>query len=213
LLRLSPNKKREKYYRIVQNLSNSLFSRGAAMNQQTFGKLASIVAICLCSFVRIGTAIADSETNPAPTVTDGSNTIPQDTTSIQQNGVQVNGFNGFNGFATPLTPPSCSKQLCGFIMLRNTPYGSESNAGIVFQLGGSYEDTQAESQRLFNMAQKEKLDQESTVILIEKLAEAIETKKMERAKLYAISLAKRLGYTDYRQLLKEIINPMESMRY
>jgi hypothetical protein len=183
------------------------------MNQQTFGKLASIVAICLCSFVRIGTAIADSETNPAPTVTDGSNTIPQDTTSIQQNGVQVNGFNnGFNGFTTPLTPPSCSKQLCGFIMLRNTPYGNESNAGIVFQLGGSYEDTQAESQRLFNMAQKEKLDQESTVILIEKLAEAIETKKMERAKLYAMSLAKRLGYTDYRQLLNDINSPVGLMR-
>lgn len=98
-------------------------------------------------------------------------------------------------------------------MLRNTPYGSESNAGIVFQLGGSPEDTQAESQRLFAIAQKEKLDQESTVILIEKLAEAIETKKTERAKLYAISLAKRLGYADYRQLLSDISSPVGLIRY
>lgn len=183
------------------------------MNKHIFGKLAPMIVICLCYFAGIDTAIADSETNSAPTETDGSNTIPQDTTSIQQNGLQVNGFNSFNGFTNPLTPPSCSKQLCGFIMLRNTPYGSESNAGIVFQLGGSSEDTQAESQRLFAIAQKEKLDQESTVILIEKLAEAIETKKMERAKLYAISLAKRLGYADYRQLLSDTSSPVGLIRY
>jgi hypothetical protein len=183
------------------------------MNKHIFGKLAPIIIICLCYFAGIGTAIADTETNSAPTETDGSNTIPQDTTSIQQNGVQVNGFDGFNGFTTPLTPPSCNKQLCGFIMLRNTPYGNESNAGIVFQLGGSSEDTQAESQRLFAIAQKEKLDQESTVILTEKLAEAIENKKPERAKLYAISLAKRLGYADYRQLLNDINNPAGLIKY
>ncbi|WP_335034738.1 hypothetical protein [Nostoc sp.] len=43
--------------------------------------------------------------------------------------------------------------------------------------------------------------------MTEKLAEAIETQKIERAKLYAISLAKRLGYADYRQLLKDISTP------
>lgn len=92
-----------------------------------------MVVIYLCSFVGIGTVIADSETSSAPTLTDGSNTAFQDTTSIQQNGVQLNGF---NGFSNPLTPPSCSKEWCGFIMLRTTPYGSQSDAGIVFQLGG-----------------------------------------------------------------------------
>ena len=182
------------------------------MNKYIPQKVAPMVVICLCFFVGIGAAIADG-TNSAPTLADDSNTGLQDTTSIQQNGVQVNGFNGFNGFSNPLTPPSCSKQLCGFIILRTTPYGSEGDAGIVFQLGGSSEQTQAESQRLLAIAQKEKLDQESTVILIEKLAEAIETKKIERAKLYAISLAKRLGYADYRQLLKDISNPIESIRY
>ena len=183
------------------------------MNQHIFEKLASMIVICLCSFVGIGTAIADTETNSAPAGTDASNAIPQDTTSIQQNGVQVNGFNSFNGFTTPLTPPQCHKQWCGYLMHRITPYGSETDAGIFFQLGGSSEDTQAESQKLLAIAQKEKLDQESTVILIEKLAEAIETKKMERAKLYAMSLAKRLGYTDYRQLLNDINSPVGLMRY
>ncbi|MDZ8052203.1 MAG: hypothetical protein RMX68_030350 [Aulosira sp. ZfuVER01] len=177
------------------------------MNKDIFEKLASMLVIYLCFFVGIGKAIADSGTNSAPTLTDNSNTEPQDTTSIQQNGVQLNGFNGFNGFSNPLTPPSCNKQLCGFIMLRTTPYGSESGAGIVFQLGGSSEETIAESQKLLAIAQKEKLDQESTLILTEKLAEAIEAKKIERAKLYAISLAKKLGYADYRQLMKDISTP------
>ncbi|WP_414512101.1 hypothetical protein [Nostoc sp. PCC 9305] len=99
------------------------------MNKYMLEKLAPIVVIYLCSFVGIGTAIADSGTNSAPTLTDDSNTELQDTTSIQQNGVQLNGF---NGFSNPLTPPSCSKQWCGFIMLRTTPVGSESSAGIVF---------------------------------------------------------------------------------
>lgn len=182
------------------------------MNKHVFGKLASTIIICLCSFVGMGAAIADSETNSTTTETDASKTTPQDTTSIQQNGVQVNGFNGFNGFTTPLTPPPCSKQWCGFVMHRTTPYGNETDAGIIFQLGDSPETIQAEAQKLLAMAQKEKLDQESTVILIEKLAEAIETKKMEKAKLYAMVLAKRLGYTDYRQLLNDINSPVSLVR-
>lgn len=181
------------------------------MNKHIFGKFASTIAICLCSFVEIGSAIADTETNSAKPGTDASNTISQDATSIQQNGVSVNGFNSFNGFTTPLTPPQCHKQWCGFLMHRITPYGSETDAGIIFQLGDSPEDTQAESQKLLAIAQKEKLDQESTVILIEKMAEAIETKKTERAKLYAMTLAKRLGYTDYRQLLNDINSPVNSV--
>jgi hypothetical protein len=42
--------------------------------------------------------------------------------------------------------------------------------------------------------------------LTKKLAEAIENKKPERANAIAIILAQRLGYNDYRQLLKDIRN-------
>jgi len=49
--------------------------------------------------------------------------------------------------------------------------------------------------------------------LTDKLAEAIENNKTERAKLYAIILAKRLGYAEYQQLLKEIMTPKESLKY
>lgn len=176
------------------------------MNKYIFEKVTAMVVIGLYSFVGIDTAFADAGTNSTPTVTENSNVTLQDTTSIQQNGIQ------FNGFSNPLTPPSCNKPLCSFIMFRNTPYGSESSAGIVFQLGKSPENTQAESQKLLAIAQKEKLDQESTVILADKLSEAIENNKTERANLYAIILAKKLGLADYRQLLKDINIPIKSIR-
>ncbi|MBD2569448.1 hypothetical protein [Anabaena lutea] len=129
----------------------------------------------------------------------------------------VHKFNdGFNS----LSPP-CNSKICLFTLIRNSSRNSSQNSsqdteflgGAVWQLGGSHEDTKAETDKLRAMAQKEKDDQESTLILTEKLAEAIENNKIERAKLYAISLAKRLGYADYHLLLKEIITPTELLKY
>jgi hypothetical protein len=48
------------------------------------------------------------------------------------------------------------------------------------------------------------LNNQSTLVLVEKLAEAIETNKPERANAIAIILASRLGYSDCRQLLKDV---------
>jgi hypothetical protein len=160
----------------------------------------------------IAQAQVPSETQPSfqdTTVPVNTNIPIPSTNSFDQTGIVQQFNNGFNS----LSQPNCRSKICLFTLIRNSSNRTEFLGGAVWQLGGSYEDTQAESQKLLAIAQKEKLDQESTVILIEKLAEAIETKKMERAKLYAISLAKKLGYTDYRQLLNDINNPAGLIKY
>ncbi|MGF1673288.1 MAG: hypothetical protein HC815_38430 [Richelia sp. RM1_1_1] len=170
----------------------------------------------LSAFITIFTQPAIAQVPPevqqsSPNITAPINTnIPiTNTNSFDQTGIVQQFNNGFNS----LSQPNCRTKICLFTLIRNSSHRTELLGGAVWQLGGSPEDTQAESQRLFAIAQKEKLDQQSTVILIEKLAEAIETKKMERAKLYAISLAKKLGYADYRQLLSDISNPVGLTRY
>jgi hypothetical protein len=114
-------------------------------------------------------------------------------------------------------PPNCSSKICLFTLIRNSYRNSfqetEFLGGVVWQFGDSHEDTDAEARKLLAIANKEKIDQETTLDLTAKLAEAIESNKIERAKLYAISLAKRLGYADYHQLLKEIISPIELLKY
>jgi hypothetical protein len=138
-----------------------------------------------------------------------TNISTQGTTTFDQTGVVQQFNNGVNS----LTQPNCNSQICLFTLMRNSSQGTELLGGAVWQLGGSPNHTQAEAQKLLAIAQKEKLDQESTLILSEKLADAIENNKIERAKLYAISLAKRLGYADYRQLLKDIITPTGAFKY
>lgn len=103
--------------------------------------------------------------------------------------------------------PTCSGT-CVFAITRVSPSGNGGNnleavAGIIYQFS-SPENTQAESQRLLAIAQKERLDQESTVILAEKLSDAIESGKKERANVIAIILARRLGYPDHHQLLLDM---------
>ena len=162
--------------------------------------IASLIAIVMIFTER---AIAQESLETQSTSPDTTiNTSPpvQSTTNFDQTGVVQQFNNGFNS----LSQPNCNTKICLFTLIRNSSQGTELLGGAIWQLGGSSEETQAEAQKLLALAQKEKLDQESTLILTEKLAEAIETQKIERAKLYAISLAKRLGYTDYRQLLKDI---------
>jgi hypothetical protein len=140
-----------------------------------------------------------------PSVPINSNFPAQGINNFDKTGVIQQFNNGLNS----LSQPNCSSPVCLFSFVRNSTQGTEILGGAIWQLGSSPSDTQAEAQKLLAIAQKEKIDQESTLILTDKLAEAIEAKKMERAKLYAISLAKRLGYSDYRQLLKEISNSIE----
>ncbi|MDP5015892.1 hypothetical protein FJR11_09785 [Anabaena sp. UHCC 0187] len=118
----------------------------------------------------------------------------------------------FNNRYTSLSLP-CNYQICLFTLIRNSSQEIEFLGGVVWQLGGSHEDTKAETEKFRAIAEKEKIDQETTLTLTDKLADAIESNKIERVKLYAITLAKRLGYADYHELLKEIITPIELLKY
>ena len=180
------------------------------MHHNYIGILPALVAVFTQpALAQVSPEIQQSSPNiTAPTNTNIPITPITNTNSFDQTGIVQQFNNGFNS----LSQPNCRTKICLFTFIRNSSHRTEFLGGAVWQLGGSPEDTQAESQRLFAIAQKEKLDQESTVNLIEKLAEAIETKKMERAKLYAISLAKRWGYADYRQLLSDISSPVGLIR-
>jgi hypothetical protein len=170
-------------------------------------KYIAILSAFVTVFTQPAIAQVPSETqsgSPEATVPVNTSIPIPGTNNFDQTGIVQQFNNGFNS----LSQPNCRSKICLFTLIRNSSHRTEFLGGAVWQLGGSSEDTQAESQRLLAIAQKEKLDQESTVVLIEKLAEAIETKKMERAKLYAIALAKKLGYADYHQLLNDINSPV-----
>lgn len=137
------------------------------------------------------TSIPPNPITPSPT------TLPNQTGVIQFN----------NPGLSALTYPNCGGT-CLFAIGRLVPSSNgntnaEAVAGIVWQLR-SPENTQAEAQRLLLKAQTENLTQESTLLLTEKLADALEQRKPERIKLLAILLAKRLGYSDYQQLLQQL---------
>lgn len=169
-----------------------------------------IILLSVIAVIFTQSAIAQEATETQPSLLEtaapaNTNISAQGTTTFDQTGVVQQFNNGVNSFSQP----NCNTKICLFTFIRNSSQGTEFLSGAVWQLGGSPNDTQAETQKLLAIAQKERLDQESTLILTEKLAEAIETNKMERAKLYAISLAKRLGYVDYRQLLEDINVPTD----
>jgi len=165
--------------------------------------IASLSTFCVIFCYPVKAQVSP-ETQPAlPQTTNPLNTnisIP-DINNIDQTAIGQQFNSGFNS----LSQPNCRTRICVFTLIRNSFKKTEFLGGAIWQLGGSPEEKRAEAQKLVAIAQKEKLYQQSIVILIEKLAEAIETNKIERAKLYAIVLANRLGYADYRQLLKNVM--------
>ena len=154
------------------------------------------------------TPIAVSNSETTTTVTPGAVTssAPFSGSSSPQTGViQVNNASGLSG----LTYPNCGGT-CAFAITRVTPMsngntGLEAVAGLVWQFS-SPEKTIAKSQQLLFQAQSDQINDQSTLMLAEKLAEAIETGKLDRANLLAMVLAKRLGYSDHRQLLQSAKN-------
>ncbi|WP_071190761.1 hypothetical protein [Trichormus sp. NMC-1] len=180
--------------------------------------IASLTAtIAIIAYPAIAQEATETESSLLKTVAPvNTNISTQRTTTFDKTG-DIRKFNdGFNS----LSPP-CNSKICLFTLIRKSSQNSSQNSsqqievlgGAVWQLGGSHEDTKAEAEKLRAITDKEKFEQESTLILTEKLAAAIEHNEIERAKLYAISLAKKLGYTDYHLLLKEIITPTELLKY
>ncbi|WP_375494389.1 hypothetical protein [uncultured Nostoc sp.] len=146
--------------------------------------------------------------NNETTVSTSSSINQQQTVGTSSSVSQQTGVIQFNNSGlSALTYPNCGGA-CIFAIGRAVPLSNgitswETVAGVVWQLS-SPDKTQAEANKMIAETQSENLAQESNLVLAEKLADAIESGKQERANILAILLSKRLGYSDYLRLLREM---------
>lgn len=139
-----------------------------------------------------------------------NSTIPTSNIPINQynqhQGLQVNWSGSSN-----LTPPSCNGG-CVFAVTRASPvtYGSGTNLeamiGVILPIG-SNDGGAGEQNRLRIEMEKYRTEHEIRIALSEKLADALENRKMERATIIAMNLAPLLGYKDYNLLLRDVSIP------
>lgn len=153
---------------------------------------------------------------PTPTQTTPETPTPNSSSSSQSIApLQVNQQSLISNWSgSALTPPSCNGP-CFFAVTRAAPssYGSGTNIeamiGVTIPLG-SNDGGAGEVNRLNAEMQKYRTEHEIKLALSEKLADALESGKMERAKLVAMMLAPHLGYKDYRLLLNTVTAPRAS---
>lgn len=148
-------------------------------------------------------------TSPTPPATGstGSGTLTSTAplaAQYSQSGVQVN----YNNGSSTLSPPSCNGG-CVFAVTRASPTNTGSGANIEAMVGitmslGSNDGGASELNRLNGEMHKYTTENQIKLALSEKLAEAIENGKMERATIIAMNLAPMLGYKDYQLLLKAV---------
>ncbi len=148
-----------------------------------------------------------SEPTPvSPTAPGGSGTFTSTAPSAaqyNQSGLQVN----YSASST-LSPPSCNSG-CVFAVTRASPTNTgsgtnvEAMAGITMSLGTN-DGGVSELNRLNGEMHKYTTEYQIKLALSEKLAEALENGRMERATIIAMNLAPMLGYKDYRLLLKAV---------
>lgn len=156
-----------------------------------------------------GVAIAQetNQTTPPTIQPDNLSTAAnplQGTTSLNSNilgnGVQFN--NGLSNF------PTCNQRVCGYIQHKTSPSGNESIVGLTFQIGGSADDTRAESEKAKVAIEHMKGERDYLMQLREKLASAIEEGKTTRANIFAIALAQSEGFHDHIEYLRAITKPI-----
>ena len=130
-------------------------------------------------------------------------------TTLLQTG--TNNFANVNSNTGTLNYPNCNSS-CFFGILRTTPNTNNFSGTISNQLEAvigviiaidSPERANAETNRMIIEIQKSKSEYEIKLSLGEKLADALELGKMERAKIIAMLLAPLIGKT-HTQLLAEI---------
>lgn len=147
--------------------------------------------------------------SPSTITTPITSTTSTVTTPIQYNqqqGLQVNWSGSSN-----LAPPSCNGG-CVFAVTRASPvtYGSGTNLeamiGVILPIGTN-DGGAGEQNRLRVEMEKYRTEHEIRIALSEKLADALENRKMERATIIAMNLAPLLGYKDYHLLLRDVSIP------
>jgi hypothetical protein len=142
----------------------------------------------------------------APTPTNTSTSIVPAQYNQSGSGVQVN----YSGSST-LSPPSCNGG-CVFAVTRVSPATDGSNHNLEAMVGvtipiGSNDGGVGEVNRVNAEMHKYRSQHEIKLALSEKLSEALENGKMERAKVIAMMLAPLLGYKDYEALLIAVSSP------
>jgi hypothetical protein len=115
----------------------------------------------------------------------------------------INNTNNYNPDSYSTSYPNCSGTCLFAIGKNDRQNGWQLTTGIVWNIN-SPEKTQAESSKIVAMAQSQKTSLDINLILMEKLTQAISSEQTEQANGLAIILASRLGYTDYKSLIKEI---------
>jgi hypothetical protein len=136
-----------------------------------------------------------------------SSTPPALNSSLNQFNQQSGGIQ-LNGYSNTLTPPTCIGG-CFFAVTRASPTTNGSGANVEAMLGvsiplGSTDGGAAELSRLRGEMEKYRTEHEIKLALSEKLAEALENGKTERATIIAMNLAPMLGYKDYQSLLRAV---------
>ncbi|MEM6399179.1 MAG: hypothetical protein AAF757_02955 [Cyanobacteria bacterium P01_D01_bin.116] len=160
-----------------------------------------LVAFISASMFQMPTAMADNDLIPINNNQDSIDNF--NNLSSQQTGViQFNNSEFGN-----LSSPSCSGS-CAYVRTRVSPnsYGSvgvEVVGGFTWQIN-SHEAGLAQANQKLIEIRKENLATQMNTTLMEKLVNAIENNKPERTNAIAIILAKRLGYRDYRTLIRDI---------
>lgn len=132
--------------------------------------------------------------------TAGSTYVPQQTGIVQFN----------NSSSSTLTYPNCGG-VCAFGIMRFTPSGNgtvnpEAVIGVVAQFD-SPEIKSAQAQRDLYKAQLTRTTQEGELLLLTKLADAIENCQDARANIFALSAAKSLGMTPEQLLSRAYKQP------
>ncbi len=115
----------------------------------------------------------------------------------------INNTNNYNPDGYSINYPNCSGTCVFAIGKNDRQNGWQFTTGVIWNIN-SPERTQAESSRMLAIAQSQKINTDSNLLLMEKLTGAISSGKIEQANGLAIILANRLGYSDHKSLIKEI---------
>jgi hypothetical protein len=186
------------------------------------GAIAAPLALTLTLTLTTYPAFAES-TDHSPTPAASSNqTTPETTTPISSTPapsiapLQVNQQSLISNWSgSALTPPNCNGG-CIYAVTRLAPatYGSGTNVEAIIGFTvpiGSNDGGIGEVNRLNAETQKRRSEHDMKIVLSEKLADAIESGKMDRAKIIAMNLAPLLGYKDYQLLLDTFSTPRASL--
>jgi hypothetical protein len=158
---------------------------------------ATFLGLSITSALAGEEVVGNTPPTPESTITpvSATQTLSQSAGVIQNN-------TGIGNLGTP----NCTGT-CFFTLFKVIPNGSstayEASVGVIWQIN-SPENTQAQAMKIRADSDRENMAAQTDITLVEKLSAALAANNMDLANAIAIMLAKRWGYSDYRQLIKDI---------